>query len=141
VPFGHGRHFAHEQFFGPHHHFGHGGFGFRSFGTPWGFSFRSFGFSGGGFSSRTWVGPAGPPPLGAPGPTPFAAPGPTPFAPLHRPIVIIRSPFFCFPHGLEFTDQALFISHLHQFHGVPLGNALSFCQPVGGGARLIFFGF
>lgn len=122
VPFGHEQHFGHEQFSGLHHHCGGCGFGFRSFG----FSGRSF-FFGHRF------GPAGPPPLGAPGPTPFGSANP--------PVVVISSPFFCFPHGLGFTDQAVFVDHLHQLHRVPPRSALSFCWPVGGGSRLIFFGF
>ena len=120
--FGHFDHSQHEQFFGPHHHLGHRGFGSRSFG----FSGRSF-FFGNRF------GPAGPPPFGAPGPTPFGSANP--------PVVVISSPFFCFPHGLGFTDQAVFVDHLHQLHRVPPRSALSFCRPVGGGSRLIFFGF
>ncbi len=142
VPPGHERHFAHEQFFGPHHHFGHRGFGFRSFGVPWGFgSSFFFGFSGGDFSSRSWFGPAGPPPLGAPGAPPLSAPGSAPSAPLGPPLVVISSPFFCFPHRLGFADQSQFLDHLQQFHNIPPRSAFSFCRPVGGGLRWIFFGF
>jgi hypothetical protein len=54
--------------------------------------------------------------------------------------VVIRSPFFCFPEGLEFTDQALFFEHLHQVHGIPFEQAGFFCRQLLGG-RLIFFGF
>ncbi|MEW6301418.1 MAG: hypothetical protein AB1671_27410, partial [Thermodesulfobacteriota bacterium] len=54
--------------------------------------------------------------------------------------VVINSPFFCFPHRLSFTDEALFINHLHQFHRLPLRRALSYCRLVGG-VRYIFFGF
>ena len=130
VPFGHERHFDHEQFFGPHHHFGQDRF-----------AFHSFGFSGGGFFFDNGFGPAGPPPLGAPGPPPLGAPGRVPFIPLGPPVVVISSPFFCFPHGLGFTDQTLFLDHLRQFHGIPSSNALSRCMPIGGGLRWIFFGF
>jgi hypothetical protein len=31
-----------------------------------------------------------------------------PFVPVHPQVVVIRSPFFCYPDGLAFTDQALF---------------------------------
>jgi hypothetical protein len=133
VPPGHRRHFGHEHFFGPHHHFGRQWSGVPFLGFHGGFGSGSFGVWGEDFSSRTWTGPAGPPPLGAPGPTPF----PT----VHPPTVVIHSPFFCFPHGLEFTEEALFIEHLSQFHGLLPRSALSFCRVVGGGARLIFFGF
>jgi len=127
---GHFDHFQHEQFFGPHHHFGQDRF-----------AFHSFGFSGGGFFFDNRFGPAGPPPLGAPGPPPLGAPGRVPFIPLGPPVVVISSPFFCFPHGLGFTDQTLFLDHLRQFHGIPSSNALSRCMPIGGGLRWIFFGF
>jgi hypothetical protein len=63
-----------------------------------------------------------------------------PFFPVSPQVVVIRSPFFCFPDGLEFTDQALFFDHLHQVHGIPFDQAGLFCRQVLGG-RLIFFGF
>jgi len=63
-----------------------------------------------------------------------------PFFPVRPQVVVIRSPFFCFPDGLEFTDQAVFFDHLHQVHGIPVDRASSFCQQVLG-RRLIFFGF
>jgi hypothetical protein len=122
--------FPHGQFFGPPLHFGSEGF-----------AFRYFGFSGGGFAFDDSFGPAGPPPLGAPGPPPLGAPERLPFAPSPSPPVVISSPFFCFPHGLGFTDQALFLDHLQHFHGILPKNALAFCLPVGGGIRWIFFGF
>jgi len=131
--FGHQQHFFHEQFFGPHRHFDGPGFAFRSFGFPEEFAFHSFGFSGRSFFFGDRFGPAGPPPLGAPGPAPFGPVGP--------PVVVISSPFFCFPHGLGFTDQTLFFDHLQQFHGILPRSALSFCRPIGGGSRWIFFGF
>ncbi len=130
---GHFDHFQHEQFFGPHHHFDGPGFAFHSFGFPGEFGFHSFGFSGRSFFFGDRFGPAGPPPLGAPGPAPFDPVGP--------PVVVISSPFFCFPHGLGFTDQTLFFDHLQQFHGILPRSALSFCRPIGGGLRWIFFGF
>jgi len=124
-------HFPGDQFFGPPSHFGLGGF-----------AFRSFGFSRRGFAVNEVFGAAGPPPLGAPGPPPLGAPERLPFAPLPAPpVVVISSPFFCFPHGVGFTDQALFLDHLQRFHGIPAKNALAFCLPVGGGIRWIFFGF
>lgn len=123
-------HFPHGQFFALPPHFGQGGF-----------AFHSFGFSSGGFAFDNRFGPAGPPPFGAPGPPPLGAPGPLPFVPLRPPPVVISSPFFCFPHGLGFTDQALFLDHLQQFHGIPPKNAFSSCIPVGGGLRWIFLGF
>lgn len=137
---GHRQHFAPKWFFGPHRHFGHGGFEFRSFTFPWGLGFRSFGFSS-DFSSRTWAGPAGPPPLGAPGLPPLGAPGPAPFPSPGQPTVVISSPFFCYPHGLGFTDQSQFLDHLQQFHGILPRRAFSFCTPVTNGSRWIFFGF
>jgi len=139
--FGHQQHFFHEQFFGPHHHFDDPGFAFRSFGFPEEFAFHSFGFSGRSFFFGDRFGPVGPPPLGAPGPPPLGAPGPAPFGPVGPPVVVISSPFFCFPHGLGFTDQALFLDHLQRFHGIPPRSAFSFCRPIGGGSRWIFFGF
>ncbi len=139
--FGHQQHFFHEQFFGPHRHFDGPGFAFRSFGFPEEFAFHSFGFSGRSFFFGDRFGPVGPPPLGAPGPPPLGAPGPAPFGPVGPPVVVISSPFFCFPHGLGFTDQALFLDHLQRFHGIPPRSAFSFCRPIGGGSRWIFFGF
>jgi hypothetical protein len=56
-------------------------------------------------------------------------------------VVVISSPFFCFPHRLGFTDQALFIDHLYQDHRIPPRRALSSCRSIAGGLRLIFFGF
>ncbi len=141
VPFGHEQHFAHEQFFGSHHHFDGPGFAFHSFGFPGEFGFHSFGFSGRSFFFSDRFGPAGPPPLGAPGPPPLGAPGPAPFGFVGPPVVVISSPFFCFPHGLGFTDQTLFLDHLQRFHGIPPRSALSSCRPIGGGSRWIFFGF
>jgi hypothetical protein len=41
--------------------------------------------------------------------------------------VVIGSPFFCLPHGVEFVNQAGFLDHLHGYHGIPIENALSFC--------------
>lgn len=61
----------------------------------------------------------------------------SPFFPVNPRVVVIGSPFFCFPHGLAFTTQALFIEHLHGAHGLPFESALSFCTPVG--SRLLFF--
>lgn len=105
-----------------------GGFAFHSFGVPFGFGVRTFST----FSSTRSFGAAGFPPFGAAGPSPLGGMGPLP--------VIISSPFFCFPHRLSFTEEALFIDHLHRFHRLPPHRALSFCRPVGG-VRLIFFGF
>ncbi len=131
--FGHHHHFLHKPGWGPRHHFGPGGFGFHSFGVPSSFGVYSFRFSRRSFSSLNSFGAAGPPPLGAAGSPPLRATGPFP--------VVISSPFFCFPHRLSFADQALFVDHLYHFHRIPQRNALSFCRPVGGGNRLIFFGF
>lgn len=61
----------------------------------------------------------------------------SPFFPVNPRGVVTGSPFFCFPHGLAFTTQALFIEHLHGAHGLPFASALSFCTPVG--SRLLFF--
>jgi hypothetical protein len=133
VPPGRRQPFAHEPFFAPHDRFGRHWSGVPFFGFHGGFGSGSFGVWGEGFSSRTWTGPAGPPPLGAPGLTPFSS--------IHPSTAIIHSPFFCFPHGLDFTEEALFIEHLSRFHALSPRSALSFCRRVGGGARLIFFGF
>lgn len=51
----------------------------------------------------------------------------------------ITAPFYCWIDGIAFTDQARFAHHLHEVHGVPLEEALSSCEPVGG--RCVFFGF
>jgi len=64
-----------------------------------------------------------------------------PFFPFSPRAVVISTPFFCFPDGLGFTDQALFFDHLHQAHGIPPDRALSFSTPLLGGRRFIFFGF
>jgi hypothetical protein len=131
--FSHHRHLHHKHFFPPYYYQAPGGFAFYSFGIPFGFGIYSYGFSHRSFSSLDTFGPAGPPPLGAPGPSPLGATRSFP--------VVINSPFFCFPHRLSFADQAVFVDHLHTFHRLPLRSALSFCRPVGGGTRLIFFGF
>jgi hypothetical protein len=55
------------------------------------------------------------------------------------PVDVIDAPFFCWLDGFGFTDQAEFVRHLHEAHGVPLASALSFCELVGG--RVVFFGF
>jgi hypothetical protein len=58
---------------------------------------------------------------------------------LGAPVAIIEAPYFCYLDGLGFADQAAFVRHLHDAHGVPVGRALSFCEQVGG--RYVFFGF
>ncbi|HXG20608.1 MAG TPA: hypothetical protein VNN62_16220 [Methylomirabilota bacterium] len=107
------------------------GFSYYSFGAPY-YSYRSFGYSGPGFAYDWYGNLAGPPPLGAPGPTPFVPSGPPP--------VVIREPFFCYPHGLGFNDQAVFFAHLAQFHRISSRNPLAYCRFVGG-SRWIYFGF
>jgi hypothetical protein len=107
------------------------GFSYYSFGAPYS-TYRSFDYSGPGLAYDWYGNPAGPPPLGAPGPTPFAPAGPPP--------VVIRDPFFCFPHGLGFNDQAAFFAHLAQFHRISNRNPLAYCRFVGG-SRWIYFGF
>ncbi|MCS6926914.1 MAG: hypothetical protein NZ578_13525 [Candidatus Binatia bacterium] len=106
----------------------HSGFAFHSFGVPFGFGVRTFST----FSSTRTFGAAGFPPLGAAGLAPLSGTGPLP--------VVISSPFFCFPHRLSFTEEALFIDHLHRIHRLPRHRALLYCRPVGG-VRYIFFGF
>jgi hypothetical protein len=61
-----------------------------------------------------------------------AAPGPA-AAPIY-------APFYCSLDGLAFQDEAMFARHLHDAHGVPSENSLSYAQSVGGG-RYVFFGF
>jgi hypothetical protein len=61
----------------------------------------------------------------------FLSPGP--------PLAVIDAPFFCWLDGLGFADREQFARHLHDAHGVPLANALSFGEHVGG--RFVFFGF
>jgi hypothetical protein len=51
----------------------------------------------------------------------------------------IYAPFYCSLDGLAFQDEAMFINHLHDAHGVPLENALSYAESIGGG-RYVFFG-
>lgn len=124
--FSHFDHFQHERFFGPHHHFGsfvppghadHFAHGFF-FGPSHHFGGFSHDFF---FHDRSFF---------------FGCP----LFPVRPQVVVIRSPFFCFPDGLAFTDQALFFDHLHQVHGIPLDRAGLFCRQMLGG-RLIFFGF
>lgn len=124
--FSHFDHFQHEQFFSPHHHFG--------FFVPPGHEEHGeqellFGphHHGGGFQSDFFFSNRG---------FFFGRP----LFPVSPQAVVIRSPFFCFPDGLGFTDQALFFDHLHQVHRIPFGQAGFFCRQVLGG-RLIFFGF
>jgi hypothetical protein len=52
----------------------------------------------------------------------------------------IYAPFYCSLDGLAFQDEATFARHLHDAHGVPLENALSYAESIGGG-RYVFFGF
>ena len=55
------------------------------------------------------------------------------------PVAIIKDPFFCFPHGLGFTEQDTFFIHLHNLHGIsPEHASFSLIQT---GGRLIFLGF
>jgi hypothetical protein len=119
-------HFQHEQFFGSHHHFGP----FVPPGHEEHFEHELF-FGPhhhfGGFQSDFFFSNRG---------FFFGRP----LFPVRPQVVVIRSPFFCFPDGLEFTDQALFFDHLHQVHGIPFDQAGLFCRQVLGG-RLIFFGF
>jgi len=131
---GHGGHFGghrggHGGHFGGHfggHRGGHGGhFGHfphgRTFHHPGGFPHK---FGHGGFFSyhhgfgRSFA------------PFAFRA-GP--------PIAIIKDPFFCFPHGLGFTEQDTFVTHLHTLHGISPGRAAFSLIQTGG--RLIFLGF
>ena len=55
------------------------------------------------------------------------------------PVAVIDAPFFCWLDGLGFIDRDSFVRHLHNAHGMPLANVLSFCELVGG--RVVFFGF
>lgn len=127
--FSHFDHFQHEQRFGPHQHLwpfippGHEEHAEHEFffGLHHHFDGLSGGFPDGFFRDRDFF---------------FGRS----FFPLSPRVVVIRSPFFCFPDGLEFTDQALFFDHLHQVHGIPVEQAVFFCRQLLGG-RLIFFGF
>jgi len=51
---------------------------------------------------------------------------------------IIREPFFCFAHGIGFTDEASFFEHLHQFHGLAFETIPS--AVVHNGPQVFFFG-
>ena len=50
----------------------------------------------------------------------------------------IDAPFYCWLDGSGFEDEETFARHLHDVHRVPLENALSFTESVGG--RHVFFG-
>ena len=127
--FSHFDHFQHEQFFGPPHHFGpfvppgheehfehelffgphHHFEGFQR-GFPHGFFSHDRGFLGG---SSFFAGSS------------FGE--------------VSDFPFFCVPHQVGFTDQALFFDHLHQAHGIPRERVWSFCYFLSSG-QLGFFG-
>jgi hypothetical protein len=53
--------------------------------------------------------------------------------------VIIKDPFFCYRHGLGFTEQDTFFIHLHTLHGISPERAPFSLLQTGG--RLIFLGF
>jgi hypothetical protein len=52
--------------------------------------------------------------------------------------VIIREPFFCFHHGIGFTNQPAFFDHLHRFDGVAFETIPSAIVPHG--SQMFFFG-
>jgi hypothetical protein len=54
-------------------------------------------------------------------------------------VVIIKDPFFCFPHGLGFPKHEGFFTHLHTFHGIAPGRVPFSVIQTGG--RLLFFGY
>jgi hypothetical protein len=56
-----------------------------------------------------------------------------------RPVVLISSPFFCFPHGLGFPSREEFFAHLFSVHRLSEERALAGSHWVGG--KLFFFGF
>ena len=51
----------------------------------------------------------------------------------------IYAPFYCSLDGLAFQNEATFVQHLHDAHGVPSENALSYAESIGG--SYVFFGF
>jgi hypothetical protein len=124
-----------------HHHHHHHAFPFffatapiffgSSFAYPYGFNYgygSPYGFG--------WpYGLGSPYPFGAPYgsamPYGLAEPG---FAPAP-----IYAPFYCSLDGLAFQDEAMFVRHLHDAHGVPSENALSYAESIGG--SYVFFGF
>lgn len=112
-----GDHSFHEGHFDHFGHFPPGGIFQHPDGFPQGFGHRGF-FphhgGGGGFFS----------------PFAFRA-GP--------PVAIIKDPFFCFPHGLGFTDQNAFFAHLQDLHGISPGHAPA--HLIQTGERFIFLDF
>lgn len=47
--------------------------------------------------------------------------------------------FFCFPHGLGFTEQNAFFAHLQDLHGISPGHAPA--HLIQTGERFIFLDF
>jgi len=52
--------------------------------------------------------------------------------------VIIQEPFFCFHHGIGFTNQGAFFDHLHRFDGVAFETIPNAIVP--NGSQMFFFG-
>jgi hypothetical protein len=52
---------------------------------------------------------------------------------------VIPEPYYCWIHGIGFSDEAQFAQHLHDAHGVPLDEALSASEQVDG--RYVFYGY
>lgn len=105
----HGGHFGHFGPFPQRRIFPHAG------GFPHGFGHGGFFFHRGGGSFSPFAFRAGP------------------------PVVIIKDPFFCFPHGLGFTAQDAFLTHLQDLHGISARRAPAYL--IRTGPRLIFLGF
>jgi len=77
-------------------------------------------------------------PYGYPYYSSFYAFGPAPPA-LYSPSSSVTTPYFCWVDQIGFTDEDRFAHHLHEVHGVPLEQALSASESVGG--RYVFFGY
>ena len=78
------------------------------------------GYSGGwGFPRRHAGEPAAPPPA--------------------QPVVVIKDPFFCYPHNLGFRSEADFFEHLRTTHHVSREHSLAHLLRID--ERLVFFSF
>lgn len=62
-----------------------------------------------------------------------------PFGYATSPSLIASDRYYCWIHGIGFSDEARFAEHLHDVHGVPLDEVLSASEQVGG--RYVFYGY
>lgn len=55
------------------------------------------------------------------------------------PSIIISDPYYCWIDAVGFSNEGQFAQHLHDVHGIPLDEALSASELVGG--RYVFLGY